>query len=111
MFLSNVREFMRHYTREFRFALRRKNKARIEAHEAARQRKRIDRRVLHGKELKLLIGTSFAGAQDQLVAKIGKITGNFRIIKVTGVGTNFGHNLQTELPFLTWRNGSLGDIA
>ena len=100
MFLGNVRNFMRHHAGKFRFALRCENKSAIKAHKAAGQCECINGGVLQSKKLEFLVRVSLIRSQNQLVAQIGKVARDFRIVHIAAVGANFRHDLKAELSFL-----------
>ena len=111
VFLGDVRYFMRHDARQFGFALRRQDKPAVEAHEAARQRECVDRRVAEGKKFELLIGMSLIRAENQPIAEAGKVVRYFGIFHITAVGPDLGHDLEAKLPFLVRRHRCPGYIA
>ena len=100
MFLGNVRNFMRHHAGKFRFALRCQDKPAIKTHEAAGQCECINGWVLQSEKLEFLIRVSLVRSQNQLIAQIGKVARDFRVVHIAAVGANFRHDFKAELSFL-----------
>ena len=82
---------------------------RIDADEAARQRKRVDVVIIDGKELKIegRFGTVF----DQPAADLVQIIVDFGIVQIFLAGTDLHHGLLTYLASLLRGNCGLRDIS
>ena len=107
--LCDVRDFVREYRRELVLGLRRRDQARIDADETARQRERVDLRVAHDEECESLVG--LRTVRDELVAERVEIVREQRIVQHAVLVAQLMQDIETILALLLGRSDLPGRAA
>src|SRR5258708_35918572 len=98
MVLGGVRDFMAKHRRQFGFGLREEDETGVDADEAARKRKGVDRRIGHREELE--IERRPGNGVDQAVAELVQVTDDLWIVEIATAAADLVHHTLAELAFL-----------
>ncbi|MNQ49792.1 hypothetical protein D3C85_637120 [compost metagenome] len=99
MALRHMADLVRQHGRQFRLRLRRQHQGRVHADEAARQGKRVQLGIAHGKEEIVVIRfTTHAGARrHERVAEGIQVFEQGRVVEVVAVAADAAHDFLADL--------------
>ncbi|CFO94213.1 Uncharacterised protein [Bordetella pertussis] len=95
MALGNVADFVRQHRRQFRFARRGHDEARVDADIPARHRESVDFRIAHAEHLDVRRGAW--SERSQLAPHGGQVLAQFGIVDIGGVPPALGHDGVAQL--------------